>query len=1252
MRTGGGWPALIGIVVLVGVALLGWRADALPAARAVVADTALVRIGSGETPSYTIAPGGERTLTIEVVGAADLGAATLLLAYDPALVQVVGCTALPPAAADFALCNSAYAPGVVRFSLLAAEGVNGAFPLFTLTLRALGPSGSTAQLALSAPQFADVRGVELPVQLAGGALVISGPDRPAEALLRLDPVNSNITPGQNTTVAIRLDVTPERPVAAATMLLQYDPQVVRPVQCTAPAGSTLQGACNVNFNRTQGLVKFNLLATDGVSGQMHLYDLVFEVVGTAAPGAVSSLTLSVEAMVDVQSIPLRWRAEHGRLTVIAGPSNAAQLLVGGVEGGGQYTLEHGAQITVPVWVADVVDLGAATVALTFNPTLLEPLRCVVNDSTPGIDGGHCLIEQGRVLANFISGQGFSGSTPLFEVIFTPRAGAPAGESAVLLLDASNFADVTAAPLPWRVRNGAVGVLPGAPSNLPLIGLDLSDSVPLSLAQDGLVTVTVSISGAIDVGVATIVVTFDPTVVKVVSCTPTNLLDGVMCVIGEGEVRITFLSGGGFTGSAPIASLVFRAADEAEVGDQTNLVLTVLTFTDVGGESLRYQVSTGTIQITEAKNLASDVLLRLTPAFFDVIPGRQFQVRVEALIDALKLPQGLDVVTLRLLYDPAVVRPIECILNTDAFLGGGCNLAFARNQIRLSLVGGAGASSLLGLARIRFETVGKPGDSTTLRLGVDALLGREAAVANYRTQSARVVVTLDGDGVPDEIENGAPNNGDGNNDGIPDAEQLHVTSLLSPITGNYVTLVGPVGSCMNDVRILSNPSPEDTPIGWSAVLGFLSFTLGCLPPGSNATVEVLLHGETVLELNQFFIYAPPGAPGGSGWQPFLLEDNLGASFTATGVVLHLADGRKGDNDAAENGQIEFLGAPGKLGVAIGVVPKRLVISPTRAGSYGVVLLARPLAPVLVSLTTGGRVATTPTQLLFTLDNWSVMQTVTVRVASGVPVPNSDLIRHSATSADAAYDALAIADVVVVIEDDDGVPDPTPTPGAGTPTATPGAGTPTATPPGGGTVSVHLPVILANTTPALNRIHLPIVMRAGLPDLVVEQIRQIDGALQVVIRNIGSAPVTNEFWIDAYIGPRTPPTAVNQTWDTVGNEGLVWGVTDQALPMAPGAMLTLTIGDSYFLPEYSSVNLPLTADRSIYLQVDSYGEAGYGSVLESHEREGGAYNNILGPVFIATEGEWGAGVVPPSAIFNDPLLWRRRFRYSDAPDSEEE
>jgi len=44
------------------------------------------------------------------------------------------------------------------------------------------------------------------------------------------------------------------------------------------------------------------------------------------------------------------------------------------------------------------------------------------------------------------------------------------------------------------------------------------------------------------------------------------------------------------------------------------------------------------------------------------------------------------------------------------------------------------------------------------------------------------------------------------------------------------------------------------------------------------------------------------------------------------------------------------------------------------------------------------------------------------------------------------------------------------------------------------------------------------------------------------------------------PQPPPTRVNQTWDQLGDEGLVWGVTAAALPLAPGEAITLTVGNA--------------------------------------------------------------------------------------------
>ncbi len=163
-----------------------------------------------------------------------------------------------------------------------------------------------------------------------------------------------------------------------------------------------------------------------------------------------------------------------------------------------------------------------------------------------------------------------------------------------------------------------------------------------------------------------------------------------------------------------------------------------------------------------------------------------------------------------------------------------------------------------------------------------------------------------------------------------------------------------------------------------------------------------------------------------------------------------------------------------------------------------------------------------------------------------------------------------------------------------------------------------------------VYLPLMMSRHLssgfaPDLVVERIIATNDSVQVVIKNQGDLPVVDEFWVDAYIAPDPAPTAVNQTWDQLGEQGLVWGVTADALPaLTSGGVLTLsvqwqgqdTVGDAYFWAKLSEMYWPLPAGTPIYAQVDSANvDTTYGGVLESHEITGSAYNNIAGPLLSA-------------------------------------
>jgi len=143
-------------------------------------------------------------------------------------------------------------------------------------------------------------------------------------------------------------------------------------------------------------------------------------------------------------------------------------------------------------------------------------------------------------------------------------------------------------------------------------------------------------------------------------------------------------------------------------------------------------------------------------------------------------------------------------------------------------------------------------------------------------------------------------------------------------------------------------------------------------------------------------------------------------------------------------------------------------------------------------------------------------------------------------------------------------------------------------------------------------------------VVTHIRVQGNSVGVTIKNQGSAPVADPFWVDLYLNPDPPPAAVNDVWsDGRCAQGMVWGVSATGgLPLYPGDRLTLTPDDAHYWSPYSTMSWPVPAGQTIYAQVDSAGDPAYGGVLECHEAFGGVYNNISGPVLSLS----GLGTAP--------------------------
>ncbi|HRQ41055.1 MAG TPA: PKD domain-containing protein [Chloroflexota bacterium] len=163
---------------------------------------------------------------------------------------------------------------------------------------------------------------------------------------------------------------------------------------------------------------------------------------------------------------------------------------------------------------------------------------------------------------------------------------------------------------------------------------------------------------------------------------------------------------------------------------------------------------------------------------------------------------------------------------------------------------------------------------------------------------------------------------------------------------------------------------------------------------------------------------------------------------------------------------------------------------------------------------------------------------------------------------------------------------------------------------GVASDHVVVTVTGST-----IFLPIILNnsgaAPGPDLVVSSLTAVGSNITVVVSNQGDTAVTDDFWVDVYIDPDPVPTMVNQTWQLIAAQGLVWGVTDVTLN--PGQSLTLTINDGYYRADLSEFTGPLPTGTPVYAQVDSANtNTTYGNVLESHESGGGVYNNITGTI----------------------------------------
>jgi hypothetical protein len=892
-----------------------------------------VRVGDASTSVYTITPGSLVTVPIQVVGAANLGAAMVAVTYDPAVVQPVSCAQPVTSAFDGGACHLAYAPDTVRFNVVAVYGFSGTATMMEIVFQGVGDSAMRSDLRLAVAHFADLTGNALPVSTASGAIHLAGSPPAVPVLMRVgEPLQSifSISPGRSTDIPLTFQISDTVSMGAASLLLRYDPAIVRPTRCTVAA--SLQGYCNPGFDPVQGLLKFTLISEAGLSGAQRPFTVTFEAASGVTSGE-SDLSLGVENLADTTGARLARQTING-LVRVSGPAAASALVRVG-EASGAYTVSHGLTRTVGIWVQDAANLGAATLALRFDPAIMRAVDCTMPGSAEpagrgqqmrtdaGLSEGVCTISAGQARVSLVASAGLTGTQRLVDITFTPAVGAAVGASTSLSLTVENFADTMAQPLTSRVRNGSLTVAPGEGATRWLVRVGTSaDGGAYELPLTSRAVVTLTLEGAGTIGAASVDISYNRAVARAVACSPSPTSASGFCnPAADGVVRLAVLSGAAFSGTMTLGTIAFQPADGALAGAATPLTVTVTNLAGALGEPLLYQTASGWLTLTPAPAREPQVTLRAGEGVYPIGIGGLATVGISATVATSDMQQGLAAATLLLNYDPALVAPVRCALRT-AWWGGVCNLAYAPGQLRLNALSAAGLTGTVGIAEVVFRGIGLPGQmvTTPLTLTVSNLADSAARPLTYLALASAIRVTAadgDRDGVGDDVEARAPNGGDGNGDGIPDAQQLNVTSLPNAGNGAYVTLAGPAGALLEEVHVNAlpdtPPSANVVPAGATFPLGRFDFKIRSVAPGGAAVLTLFLPAKAGIDT--LYKFGPePGNPE-PHWYRFDFDGSTGCRAYPDRIVIYYVDGGRGDSDLTANGVIAGRMMPAHAGYDI-------------------------------------------------------------------------------------------------------------------------------------------------------------------------------------------------------------------------------------------------------------------------------------------------------------------------------------------------
>jgi len=363
-------------------------------------------------------PGGERLASI-----------TMQLTYDRSVITVNACE---PVAAGFQLLCNATEAGIIRLSGASATGINSPITLVELTITGLGTIGQVTPLTLSISTFENTSGVAIPVTQENGEVSI-------QSYLRGD-VNCNQAVSSTD----------------ALFILQYMVGLKNAgEQCPLQEGQLFVPGCDMNQNGTCN-------STDALV----ILKCAAQISDPHCP-ATPRVSRSINPGLSYQTA-----INDDMLDSLGNVTGNEDVLVTI----GQFEIAPGGTITVPVIIetpADM-DVGAVTMGVTYDPTLLDASTC---QGSPDQSFGTAFcniiqtngVETGRIRIAATEIQGMTGQGIVAKAVFT--AIGAAGATAALTLDVEELADTNGNALPTTMNHGLVSIVnPSiAPSSVTIVG---------------------------------------------------------------------------------------------------------------------------------------------------------------------------------------------------------------------------------------------------------------------------------------------------------------------------------------------------------------------------------------------------------------------------------------------------------------------------------------------------------------------------------------------------------------------------------------------------------------------------------------------------------------------------------------------------------------------------------------------------------------------------------------------------------------